>query len=421
MTTDADVARVLIHTGKGGVGKTTAAAATAVRLARDGHRTLVMSTDVAHSLGDVLDHPLGDQPTPVMPGLDAEQLQTQQRLRSGWQEIGDYLQALLAWGGADALEAAELAVLPGLDELFALLDLDAHARSRRYDVIVVDCAPTAETLRLLSLPEVLGWYIERLLPVQRHVARALRPTVGRVTSMPLPRDGVFRAVGTLYDRLQAVRGLLLDPAHTSVRLVVTPDRVVLAEARRMLTSLGLFGHPVDAVLVNRVVPADVTDPFLVGWRARQQRVAAELVATVGDVPQLRIGLAAHEPVGVTGLADLADELYGTVDPATVLYAGPRPEVVDTGDGHALRLPLPDSVADDVDLLQRADELYVSVGGYTRNVVLPAALRSCQVTSATVTDGWLSIGFDPPSRVPAPGAQPAPDVGRPTAPRRPRLH
>lgn len=402
MTTAADVARVLVHTGKGGVGKTTLAAATAVRLAREGHRTLVMSTDVAHSLGDVLDRPLGDRPTAVMPGLDAEQLQTHQRLRSGWQEISDYLKALLAWGGADALEAAELAVVPGLDELFALLDLDAHARSGRYDVVVVDCAPTAETLRLLSLPEVLGWYIERLLPVQRHLTRALRPTLGRVTSVPLPRDGVFRAVGTLYDNLQAVRGLLLDPAHTSVRLVVTPDRVVLAEARRMLTSLGLFGHPVDAVLVNRVVPADVTDPFLVGWRARQQRVAAELAATIGEMPQLRVDLVAHEPVGVAALGDLADELYGIADPATVLYTGPRPEIVDTGDGHVLRLPLPDSASEDVELFQRADELYVNVGGYTRNLVLPTALRARQVTTATVTQGWLSIGFDPPARQSAGG-------------------
>lgn len=411
MTTAADVARVLIHTGKGGVGKTTAAAATAVRLARAGHRTLVMSTDVAHSLGDVLDRQVGDRPTAVMPGLDAEQLQTQHRLRSGWQEIGDYLQALLSYGGADPLEAAELAVLPGLDELFALLDLDVHAHSGRYDVVVVDCAPTAETLRLLSLPEVLGWYIERLLPVQRRVARALRPTVGRVTSMPLPRDGVFRAVGALYDRLQAVRGLLLDPARTSVRLVVTPDRVVLAEARRMLTSLGLFGHPVDAVLVNRVVPEDVTDPLFVDWRARQQRVASELAATVGEVPQLQLGLTKREPVGVANLCDLADELYGTIDPAAVLYEGPRPEVVATGDGHVLRLPLPASAPDDVTLLQRADELHVSVGGYTRTVALPTALRARQVTSATVSDGWLSIGFDPHTDV-----QPARDRSGPTAPR-----
>lgn len=404
MTSAPDAARVLIHTGKGGVGKTTMAAATAIRLARDGRRTLVLSTDVAHSLADVLDHPLGDRPTTVGPGLDAEQLRPDERLRSGWREIGDYLQALLAWGGADPLEAAELALLPGLDELFALLDLDAHARSGRYDVVVVDCAPTAETLRLLGLPEVLGWYIERLLPVQRHVTRALRPTVGRMTSLPLPADDVFRAVGALYDQLRAVRDLLLDADRTSVRVVVTPDRVVLAEARRTLTSLALFGHRVDAVVVNRVVPDDSTDPFLAGWRARQRRVADELAATIGDVPRLDVALTADEPVGEAALAPLADAAYGTDDPAAVLHAGPRPEVVGAGGPTpVLRLPLPDCAADDVDLLQRGDELYVDVGGHRRALVLPTALRARPVTSATVADGWLEIGFGPGAGA---GARPA---------------
>ncbi len=385
--------RVLIYTGKGGVGKTTAAAATAVGLADRGHRTLVMSTDVAHSLADVLDHPLGDRPTPVAVNLEAEQLQTDQRLHSGWQEIGDYLRSLLAWGGADEPESAELAVLPGLDELFALLDLHVHAQSGRYDAVVVDCAPTAETLRLLSLPDVLGWYIERMLPVQRRVARALRPAVGRITTMPLPQDGVFRAVSALYERLQAVRALLLDATATSVRLVVTADGVVLSEARRTLTSLGLFGYPVDGVIVNRLVPDRVTDPFLVGWRRRQQQLIAEIAAVFGQIPRLDAELAEREPVGVDALRVLAGELYGSHDPAAVLHDGPRPQVVEHVDGPMLRLPLPDAVAADVDLRQRSDELYVSVGGYTRSVVLPAALRTLQVRSANVADGWLSIGFN----------------------------
>jgi arsenite-transporting ATPase len=388
-------ARIIVHTGKGGVGKTSVAAATAVRLASQGHRTLVTSTDVAHSLADVFDHPLGDRPTAVLPRLDAQQLSPGQRLRSGWRDIGEYLRALLMWGGADALESAELAVLPGLDELFALLDLHERAHSGRYDVVVVDCAPTAETLRLLSLPEVVGWYVERLLPVQRHLTRALRPAVGRITTMPLPDDGVFTSIRSLYDRLQAVRGLLLDAAHTSVRMVVTADHVVLAEARRMLTSLSLFGHHVDAVVVNRLVPEHVTDPFLRGWRERQQRLSAEISATFGTIPQLRLELQDHEPVGVEHLSRLGDLLFDTVDPVAVLHAGPRLEIEQCGDGHVLRLPLPESTSADVELLQRADELYITVGGYTRNVVLPAALHTSSVTSARVADGWLTIALDAP--------------------------
>ncbi|HEX6254557.1 MAG TPA: ArsA family ATPase [Euzebyales bacterium] len=393
MTSDLRAARVIVHTGKGGVGKTSVAAATAVRLASGGQRTLVASTDVAHSLADVLDHPLGDRPTPVRPDLDAQQLSPDQRLRSGWRDIGEYLRAMLTWGGADPLESAELAVLPGLDELFALLDLHDHARSGRYDVIVVDCAPTAETLRLLRLPEVLGWYVERLLPVQRHLTRALRPAVGRITTMPVPDDGVFASVRTLYDRLQAVRGLLLDAAHTSVRMVVTADRVVLAEARRMLTSLYLFGHHVDAVVVNRLVPERVTDPFLRGWRERQQGLSAEIVATFGAIPRLPLELQDGEPVGLERLATLGDRLFERLDPAAVLHDGPRLEIERNGDGHVLRLPLPATTSSDAELLQRGDELYITVGGYTRNVMLPAALRTAGVTSARVTDGWLVIVLD----------------------------
>jgi arsenite-transporting ATPase len=409
VTSGPGAARVIVHTGKGGVGKTSVAAATAVRLSAAGHRTLLTSTDVAHSLADVLDHPLGDRPTVVAPRLDAQQLSPDLRLRSGWRDIGEYLRAMLTWAGADAMESAELAVLPGLDELFALLDLHERARSGRYDVIVVDCAPTAETLRLLSLPEVLGWYVERLLPVQRHLTRALRPAVSRVTSMPLPDDGVFASIRVLYDRLQAVRALLLDAARTSVRMVVTPDRVVLAEARRMLTSLHLFGHHVDAVVVNRLVPDSVSDPFLRGWRERQQRLSGEIAATFGAIPRLPLELQGREPVGVERLGALGAWLYGTVDAAAVLHHGPRPEIERRGDDHALRLPLPASTAADVELLQRGDELYITVGGYTRNVVLPTALRTASVTSARVAGGWLTIVLRAPEqrhRTAEPTAAPA---------------
>jgi arsenite/tail-anchored protein-transporting ATPase len=396
-----DVARVLIHMGKGGVGKTTTAAATAVGLARQGQRTLVLSTDPAHSLSDVLDRPLGDQPTPVIDNLHAEQLRARQRLDAGWRDIGTYLQELLRWGGAGELEAAELAVLPGLDELFALLDLHAHATSGRYDVVVVDCAPTAETLRLLSLPEVLGWYVERLIPLQRTVTRALRPALRHVTTMPVPRDPVFAAVETLYRRLQAVRALLLEPRVTSVRMVVTPHRVVLAEARRSQMLLGLFGYALDAVVVNRLVPDGSDDPLVAGWHAAQREALVDLAETFGAVPRLSAGLRANEPVGVAALAELADEVYGARDPSVVLYEGPRIEVVADNAGPALRVPLPRSSAGDVELFQRHDELYIRVDGYARNIVLPVGLGDRRVTAATVEGGWLRIAFsDTGAPVPA---------------------
>jgi arsenite-transporting ATPase len=385
-------ARVLLHMGKGGVGKTTAAAATAVRLARLGQRTLVVSTDPAHSLSDVLAHPLGDQPTPVVDNLDAEQLQARQRLDAGWQDIAAYLRSLLRWGGAGELEAAELAILPGLDELFGLLDLHAHATSGRYDVVVVDCAPTAETLRLLSLPEVLGWYVERLIPLQRTVTRALRPALRSMTTMPLPHDPVFTAIETLYRRLQAVRALLLDSRVTSVRMVVTAERVVLAEARRTHMLLGLFGYGLDAVAVNRLIPAGSPDPRVAGHRVHQQQVLDEMPATFGAIPRLEMTLQAAEPVGIEALAELADQLYGARDPSAVLYEGPRIQFVEGEREHALRVPLPQGSADDVELFQRRDELYIRVDGYSRNLVLPAGLGDRRVTSAKVDQGWLHIDF-----------------------------
>ena len=386
--------------GKGGVGKTTTAAATAVHLARRGHRTLVLSTDPAHSLGDVLDHPLGDRPTPVADNLEAEQLHVRQRLDDGWADIGGYLQALLRWGGAAELEAAELAVLPGLDELFALLDLRAHVDSGRYDVVLVDCAPTAETLRLLSLPEVLGWYVEHLVPLQRGVTRALRPTLRHVTTMPLPADAVFDAVGQLYQRLQDVRTLLLDPATTSVRMVVTPERVVLAEARRTHALLALFGYALDAVLVNRVLATDSGDPLVAAWYERQERALGELAASFDPVPHLTAPLCGHEPVGVAALATLAEQLYGDRDPVAVLYDGPRLHVVDDDRGHALYVPLPQDGADDVELFQRQDELYLRIGAHRRNLVLPAGLVDRVVVAATVDPGWLRIEFGADGTSPA---------------------
>lgn len=384
--------RVLIHMGKGGVGKTTTAAATAVRLAQDGRRTLVVSSDPAHSLADVLDHRLGDRPTAVADHLDAQQLHARQRLDDGWEHIAGYLQSLLRWGGAGELEAAELAVLPGLDELFALLDLRAHVDSGRYDVVVVDCAPTAETLRLLSLPEVLGWYVERLVPLQRGITRVLRPTLRHMTTMPLPHDTLFDAVDGLYERLQAIRAILLDPAVTGVRMVLTPERVVLAEARRTHTLLALFGYAVDAVVVNRVVTSGSDDPLVADWRRRQEEVLAEIAGTFGPVPRFTAPLGAGEPVGVEALAELAGHLYGPADPAAVLYDGPRLELVEEDGGHTMRVPLPQGTPDDVELFQRRDELFVRVGGHTRNLVLPSGLGHRAVSGARVEHGWLSITF-----------------------------
>jgi arsenite-transporting ATPase len=253
--------RILLFTGKGGVGKTTVASATAAAAAAKGRRTIVCSTDPAHSLADAFGVPLGDAPTEVAPRLWGQQLDARKRFEEAWDDVRSYVVEVLDWAGAGALEAEELAVVPGLDEVFALADIKEHATSGEYDVVVVDCAPTAETIRLLSLPDVLGWYMDRVFDTQRRLTRLVRPVLDRVTNVPIAGDGVFRAIRRFYDRLDGVRDLLADGDVTTARLVVNPERMVVAEARRTYTYLSLFGYHVDAVVANRVLPDGVVDPF----------------------------------------------------------------------------------------------------------------------------------------------------------------
>jgi arsenite-transporting ATPase len=384
--------RVLLFTGKGGVGKTTVSAATAARCAAAGHRTLVVSTDPAHSLSDAFDQPLGDTPTEVGERLWGQQLDARLRLERSWGEIRAWLLEVLAWAGVEGIEAEELAVVPGLDEVFALADLADHADSGRWDVMVVDCAPTAETLRLLSLPDVLGWYVERLFPVGRRLNRVVAPVLGRVTSLPVAGDDVFSAGQAVIDRLEAVRQLLGDEGRSSVRLVVTPERMVVAEARRTHTYLSLFGYGVDAVVANRILPDAVDDPWFAHWKQAHADQLAAIEEGFAPVPVLRSELQADEPIGCSALAGLADDLYGALDPTAVLHRGDPLRVESSEGGRRLVQALPFGQRDELSLARRDDELIVSVGPYRRAIVLPDSLRTRRVADARLEDGELVVDF-----------------------------
>lgn len=386
--------RVLLCTGKGGVGKTTVAAASALRAAESGARVLVTSTDPAHSLGDAFDQPLGDRPTTVVDGVDAQQLDAQQRLERHWVEIRDYVVELLSWGGIGEVQAQELALVPGLDELFALIDLADHVDSGRYDVIVVDCAPTAETLRLLSLPDALRWYVERIVQPGRKVARAVRPLTTRVGSVPVPDDEVFGAVEHLHQKLLRVHRLLQDTDRASVRLVVNPERMVIAEGLRTATSLALFGYGVDAVVVNRVLPDEVRDPWLQKWKERHAEHLATIRDEFGTTPVLTAPLFDDELVGVDGLRRLGAALWADHDVTAVLHRGALLEVAPRADGYVLRMSLPFVAKDDLDLHRRGTDLHVRAGGQKRTVPLPAALRDMTVAGARLHDGTLEVRFRP---------------------------
>lgn len=384
--------RTLLFTGKGGVGKTTTAAATALRCADEGHRTLVLSTDPAHSLADAFAAPLGDRPSPIAPKLWGQQLDARARMEESWAEIRDWLLDVFAWAGVQGIEAEELAVIPGLDEVFALADLADHAASGEWDVVVVDCAPTAETLRLLSLPDVAGWYMDRLFPVGRRLNRVVAPVLGRVTSLPVAGDDVFAATGKVYERLQRVKVLLSDPETASVRLVVNPERMVIAEARRTATYLALFGYGVDAVIANRLLPEAVTDPWFDRWKASHAAHLQAIEEGFAPVPVLRVELAPVEPIGLEALRTFAAELYGDTSAAAVRHRGEAIRVERVGDRHRLVIALPFGRRDELDLARRDDELLVRVGPYRRALVLPDSLRSRSVAGATLRDGELQVDF-----------------------------
>ena len=346
--------RVLLFTGKGGVGKTTTAAATALACADRGLRTLAVSTDPAHSLADALGQPLGDRPTPVDGLLLGQQIDARRRLEEQWGELRGFLAEILDWAGVRAIEAEELTLLPGLEEILSLTDLVTHARSGAWDVVVVDCAPTAETLRLLSLPEILSWWMDRLFPITKQITSLVGPVVRGLTAIPVADEAVFGSVERLYLRLAAVRELLADGEVTTVRLVVNPEKVVIAEARRTATYLALFGYRVDAVIVNRLLPDEVTDPWFDHHRAAQVEHLATVEEGFAPVPVLRCPLAEREPVGLELLRPFAHGLYGDLDPSSRLHDGEVLDVRRDGGHWVLGLTLPFSDRRDVSLVRRGD-------------------------------------------------------------------
>ena len=384
--------RVLLFTGKGGVGKTSVAAATALRAAASGARTLILSTDAAHSLADSFDVPVGARPTPVAECLEAQQIDAQERLEEHWREIQTYLVALMQWGGVGEVEAEELSVLPGLEEVFSLVDVKRHVDAGLYDLLVVDCAPTAETLRLLSLPDALGWYIERIFPVERRIARAIRPILSRMTTMPLPADRVLGAVDGLYRSLEAVRAVLADGERTSVRLVVNPEKMIVAEARRTYTYLSLFGYHVDAVVVNRLLPDAVTDAWFARWKQVQATHLLAIREQFAPVPILTAPLFDDEMVGVAALERLGAAVYGDATGHEVLHRGEPLRFTREEGGWTLSVALPFADKPAVDAFRRGDELYVKVGAYTRSILLPTALQRCDVAGAALDDGRLDVRF-----------------------------
>lgn len=414
--------RIVLFTGKGGVGKTTTASATALRLADRGLKTLVLSTDIAHSLADALDVQLGDEPREVAPNLWAVQIDTQGRFEVAWRDVQAFLIDMLARGGVDPITADELTVLPGVDEVLALLAVRQMAQSGDWDVLVVDCAPTAETLRLLALPEALGWYLQKVFPAQRKFMRTMRP-LARVMGKgdALPPDNIFEAVARLADELAAVRQMLGDPRVTSVRLVLTPEAVVAAEARRTFTALALYGYGVDMIVANRVFSGgEEADAWRQGWAQAQQRHLASIRDSFAGLPVRELPFWSAEPVGASALRGVADALYGVLPGEDPAPYGLRPDLlrVDAdGKDFVLKMRLPLVPRGDVEASRAGDDLIVTVSGNRRVLTLPSVLRRCSVVRGSFDGEVLSVRFrrDPalwPKLAPGAHRRPSPKGSRP---------
>jgi arsenite-transporting ATPase len=389
--------RIMLFTGKGGVGKTTTASATALRLADRGTKTLLLSTDVAHSLGDALAVSLTGEPSEVAPGLWAVQIDTQLRFEAAWRDVQRFLIDMLARSGVDPITADELTMLPGVEEVLALLAVRDLALAGDWDVLVVDCAPTAETLRLLALPEALSWYLQKVFPAHRRLARGMRPIAAMLgRSDVIPPDNIFEALLRLNDDLSAVRELLGDPAITTVRLVLTPESVVVAEARRTFTALSLYGYCVDLVVANRVFPAG-GDAWREGWARAQQAQLAGIRESFAGLPVHELPYRSAEPVGTDALREVADALYGLLpgaDPAPDATIRELLHIDSIGDGFVLRMALPLAAKSAVDAVRAGDDLVVTVAGHRRVLSLPSVLRRCEVVGGEFDGAELRVRFQP---------------------------
>jgi arsenite-transporting ATPase len=384
--------RIILYSGKGGVGKTSLSAATAVRSAALGRRTLVVSTDAAHSLADALQVTVDNVPTRIAPKLDALEIDVNHELATHWGVIQDFLTKFMTFQGVGEAVAEEMAILPGMEELFSLLKVKGHADSGKYDVIVIDTAPTGETIRMLGVPEILNFYFKRIFPIHRTVLKSVRPVAKRMTDMPLPSDDVMKAVKSIYEELEGMGPMLQDPKQSSIRIVLNPERMVINESQRLYTYLGLFGFPVDAVVANRVLPPEARSPYFDKWFGIQAGHLAEARKNFDPLPFFEARLFDREMVGLPLLAEFAADVFGDRDPTEVFFREKPIEVRKEKSGYALYIRLPFAEKDKIQVWAQGDELVVQVDNQRRHVVLPRTLASRKLLGAAFTEQRLRVAF-----------------------------
>ena len=390
--------RIIFYTGKGGVGKTTISAATGIKLASLGYKTIVISLDVAHSLRDSFDNEalLIAQPTEkqiqIQENLWIQEINVQEAIVEYWDEVYNYIRSLLNRSGLETLVAEEIAVFPGMEEICALLYINQYVRENTYDVIILDCAPTGESLRFVSIPTTLEWYMNRIFKLERNLAKLAGPIIETVSSVPIPKDAYFQNIQNLFNKLEGIDTVLTDPKITTVRLVTNPEKIVIKETQRAFMYFCLYGLCIDAIIINRIFPEGIDTKFFEIWKQTQQQYIEEAENYFSDVPIWKVNLFDDQIIGEAGLHKLGDVLYPNIDPAEKFSEQSPYQFRKVDDVYQLVMQLPFLTKQEVNLTKHGDELVVTIGGFKRHVALPRSLASTKTTGAKLTGRQLVITF-----------------------------
>jgi len=385
--------RIILYTGKGGVGKTTVAAATALKCARLGYKTIVVSTDPAHSLRDSFNKELGPEPKKIVDNLFGQEIDVYYSVEKYWGKLTEFLQSLLGWMNVDDILAEEFSVFPGMEEISAFLWVHNHYHEADYDVIIVDSAPTGETLKLLSLPDIARWWLVKIFPIEKRVMKVIKPAIRVVSDMPLPEEKTYDAIEILFEKLDAIRQVFADPKVTSIRLVMNLENMVIKETQRAYTYLNLYGYPVDSLIINRTMPEELDHPYFKKWRKKQKKYRKDIDDMFSPLPMFDAPLFSEEIQGLKALDEFSTELFDHIDPTKIFYSEKQYKVVKNNDNFEMHIKLPFVTKKEVELFQVGDELTIHIENQRRNIFLPNFLAKLSVKKANFDGDILKVVFE----------------------------